>query len=113
MMDKLQVSSETVDGACVVAPAGDIDMNVSRIFQQELRRIAETKAPRVIIDLSKVPYMDSSGVATLVEAMQTARRNKTRLILCGLTDRVRSIFSIAKLETLFTITPTRQEALKA
>lgn len=112
-MDKLKVTTESVGGATVIVPAGDIDMTASPIFRQELRRAADSMPQRLVIDLAKVPYMDSSGVATLVEAMQAARRNKTRLVLCGLTDRVRSIFAIAKLETLFTITPSRDDALKA
>lgn len=112
-MEKLSVTSESVQGAIVIMPAGDIDMTASPVFRGELRKAADARAARIIIDLAKVPYMDSSGVATLVEAMQSARRNKTQLILCGLTDRVRSIFAIAKLETLFTITQTRDQALKA
>lgn len=112
-MDKLQVTTEIVDGATVIAPAGDIDMTASPVFRQELRKASDAKVQRLVIDLSKVPYMDSSGLATLVEAMQSARKNKTRLVLCGLTERVRSIFAIAKLETLFTVTATREQALAA
>ncbi len=67
---------------------------------------------RVVVDLSGVPYMDSSGVATLVEAMQVARKTRTVLILCNLTDRVRSIFEIAKLEMVFRIVATREDAMK-
>jgi len=60
-----------------------------------------------------VPYMDSSGVATLVEAMQTARRTGGRLILCSMQAKVRSIFEIARLDTVFTIVASADEGLKA
>jgi anti-sigma B factor antagonist len=57
--------------------------------------------------------MDSSGVATLVEAMQVARRCDSRLVLCGLQEKVRSIFEIARLDMVFSITPGVDEAMNA
>lgn len=113
---QLSVSVRQVGPVWVVAPAGDVDLIGSPTLRQELKRVqgsTSANSPLVVVDLSAVPYMDSSGVATLVEAMQTARRTKTRLVLCGLTDRVRSIFQIAKLETVFTIKPTLVEATVA
>lgn len=109
----LQVSAESRDGAMVVMPVGDIDLSGSPILRMELRRVQESKPMRLIIDLTGVPYMDSSGVATLVEAMQIARRNNTKLVLCGLRDKVRSIFEIARLDTVFTIVADSGAALLA
>ena len=57
--------------------------------------------------------MDSSGVATFVEAMQLARRQGSKLILCGLQDRVRGIFEIARLDMVFTILASRDDARSA
>jgi anti-sigma B factor antagonist len=102
-----------VDGATVVAPEGDIDLSRSPSLRTSLRQAQNGKPPRLIVDLGMVDYMDSSGVATLVEALQIARRNNTRMVLCGLKDRVRSIFEIARLDTVFTIAASRDAALKA
>ena len=57
--------------------------------------------------------MDSTGLATLVEAMQLGRRSGTRVVLCALADRVRSIIEIARLDTVFVIAPDREAARKA
>jgi anti-sigma B factor antagonist len=57
--------------------------------------------------------MDSSGVATLVEAMQIARKQSTRLVLCGMQSKVRSIFEIARLDRVFTIVDDREAAATA
>ena len=65
----------------------------------------------VVVDLGEVPYMDSSGLATLVEAMQIARKNQGKLIICALQQKVRSIFEIARLDMVFKIVNTRDEAL--
>lgn len=109
--DTLVVKVENRDGAVIVRPAGDIDLSGSPTLRQEIRKVTTDKPARLIIDLSGVPYMDSSGVATLVEAMQIARRNNTKLILCALQVKVRSIFEIARLDTVFTIVDTVETAL--
>jgi anti-sigma B factor antagonist len=97
----------------VVSPEGDVDLSRSPTLRNALREAQGPKPRRVIVDLSLVEYMDSSGVATLVEAFQIARRNGSRMVLCGLTDRVRSIFEIARLDTIFTISATREAARDA
>ncbi|HPW65316.1 MAG TPA: STAS domain-containing protein, partial [Candidatus Omnitrophota bacterium] len=66
--------------------------------------------PKILIDLSKVDYMDSSGIATFVEAFQRTKRYSGRLILAGLTAAVRGVFEIAKLENIFEIAADRGEA---
>ncbi|MHC4429252.1 MAG: STAS domain-containing protein, partial [Planctomycetota bacterium] len=65
---------------------------------------------RLVIDLSGVPYMDSSGVATLVEAMQIARRTGSKLVLAALQEKVRSIFEIARLDMVFSIVNSVDDA---
>ncbi|TVQ79393.1 MAG: anti-sigma factor antagonist [Phycisphaeraceae bacterium] len=106
----MEVQIERRDGLVLVAPSGDIDLSCSRDLQQSMRQALDGKPERVVVDLSRVPYMDSSGVATLVEAMQIARKQSTRLILCGLQDKVRSIFEIARLDRVFTIARSLEEA---
>jgi anti-sigma B factor antagonist len=56
--------------------------------------------------------MDSSGIATLVEALQLTRKHSGRLILAGLSERVREIFEIAHLESVFELAPAVDAALK-
>lgn len=96
--------------ATVLSPVGEIDLSRSPTLREHLTD-ALRNAERLVVDLSNVPYMDSSGVATLVEAMQTARRGGTTLILCGMQDKVRSIFEIARLDTVFTIVTNTDEAI--
>ncbi len=107
----VDVRTERRDDAVIVAPHGDIDLTASPSLRHELKRVQAEKPQRLVVDLSQVSYMDSSGVATLVEAMQTARRDRSRMVLCAMQDRVRSIFEIAKLDTVFTITSTIDDAL--
>lgn len=107
------IKVERGDKAVVVSPSGDVDLSRSPALRTALRDAQSSRPPRVVVDLSMVDYMDSSGVATLVEAFQIARRNSSKMVLCGLRDRVRSIFEIARLDTVFPIVDSRDAALNA
>lgn len=106
----LEVNTQSSGSSVVLTPSGDVDLSCSRELQGHLRKALEGKPQSLVVNLEKVPYMDSSGVATLVEAMQIARKQSTRLVLCGLQDKVRSIFEIARLDKVFTITADVQAA---
>lgn len=90
----------------IVSPEGDIDMSRSPVFRSSLREVNDRKPARLVVNLDKVGYMDSSGLATLVECMRTAKGNSTEMILCGMNDRVRAIFDIARLDQFFRIEHT-------
>lgn len=101
--NELEVVWESRNGVTILRPAGDIDLSRSPILRNDIRKALGDKPRRLVIELSGVAYMDSSGVATLVEAMQLARKINASLVLCALTDRVHSIFEIARLDQFFTI----------
>lgn len=107
----MTVRSEQREGAIFVAPVGDVDLTASPVLRNELKRVQAGRPERLVIDLSQVPYMDSSGVATLVEAMQVSRKNGSKLVLCGMQSKVKSIFEIARLDTVFTIVPDAASAM--
>ncbi|MEO1583407.1 MAG: STAS domain-containing protein [Planctomycetota bacterium] len=109
----ITITTEQRGDARVVFPVGDIDLSRSPVLRQAMKAELESKPKKLVIELSGVEYMDSSGVATLVEAMQHSRKAGSALVLCSLTDRVRSIFEIARLEQVFVITLDLEAALSA
>jgi anti-sigma B factor antagonist len=106
----IEVETETLSNGTVIRPKGDIDLSRAPAFRVEIAKCMKDNSGAVYIDLSQVPYMDSSGVATLVEALQLTNRSGAKLALYGMQDRVRSIFEIARLDTVFKITATLEEA---
>lgn len=108
--NSLNIETEVVDGAVIVRPHGDVDLASSPELRAAMHEAVAKEEPKTIIDLCDVSYMDSSGVATLVEALQNTRRAGGALILCGMNDRVRSIFQIARLDAIFTIMTDLAEA---
>lgn len=106
----MDVKTEQSGRVSIVVVNGDVDLSSSRSLQTELREVISGGPERIVVDLSGVPYMDSSGVATLVEAMQLSRKKGTKLVLCAMSDKVQSIFEIARLDRVFTIAADRAEA---
>jgi len=99
----MQIDIEQSGTGVVLTPVGEIDLSSSPELRESLLSALRDKPARLIVNLDKTPYMDSSGVATLVEAMQKAMRSQTKLVLCGMEEKVRSIFEIARLDAVFTI----------
>jgi len=106
----LQVGFETQGQSVIVSPQGEIGYSEATVFRTWLRKAHDSKSARIIVDLAKVDYMNTPGVATLVESLQISKRNKTRLILCGMNEKVFAIFKIARLDTVFEICPTLADA---
>lgn len=109
----MDITVEQRSNYLLIIPSGDVDLSTSRELQQTIRQHMDRKPQRMVVDLAKVPYMDSSGVATLVEAMQLARKQSTRLVLSAMQPKVRSIFEIARLDRVFTIVATLDDATGA
>jgi anti-sigma B factor antagonist len=98
-------------GVVVLAPNADIDMSRSPELRSVLRQEMGKDTHKVIIDLDGVEYMDSSGLATLVEAMRNAGSSKTALVICNMHPKVSAIFEIARLDSFFSIVATRDDAI--
>lgn len=109
------VRTEAQGNAKIVAPEGDIDLTASPALREVIKRVLADGGgiSCMVIDLSGVQYMDSSGVATLVDAMRSARKEGVKLWLAALGPQVRSIFEIARLDQVFAIAPTVEEAIGA
>tara|TARA_B100001093_G_C25969702_1_gene652743 strand:- start:54 stop:401 length:348 start_codon:yes stop_codon:yes gene_type:complete len=110
--NELTVESEVINTTLVVRPQGEIDLGRSPDLRKKMGEFIARKPEKLVVDLSGVSYMDSSGVATLVEALQQCRAGSIALTLCAMQDRVRSIFEIARLDMVFTITTTIEEAME-
>ena len=84
-----------------VAIHGRITIATSGELRRMLSNTLRAKPANVSVDLSDVSYIDTSGLATLVEAVRIARKQGTRLILGGIHDQPRYLFEIAHLDRLF------------
>ena len=82
---------------------GDVTIHTSPRLREQLKPLLSAQMKEVHVALDDVDFMDSSGIATLVEGLQWGRLTGGRFVLSGLSKNVRDIFSLAKLDTVFEI----------
>src|SRR2546421_12808086 len=91
---------------------GEIDLHVSPRVAVSLAQMIDKKPDNVVIDLSRVGYIDSSGLAVLIEGMQNVEEYGGKFAIAGMQETVRSIFEIARLDQVFRIFPDVDSALE-
>ena len=109
----MEVHISNHQDAAVIEIRGEVDLYTSPQVREAIVGVTQRRTPRVIVDLTGVGYMDSSGVATLVEGLQFCRGYGGGFRLAGLGETVRQVFRFAKLDTVFEIYPSAGEALAA
>lgn len=93
---------------------GRIDIDSSPAVRERLLAVLQVPAPKILsIDFSAVTHIDSSGIATLIEALRIARGNKTELRLQGLHDRLLQLFEITGILSLFNGNTNTSQRYKA
>src|SRR5438874_1095882 len=92
---------------------GDIDLHVSPAVTESLNAMIKKKPERLVIDFSRVTYIDSAGLAALILAMQEVEAYGGRFFLAGLQETLRSIFETSRLDGIFPIFPDVDAALAA
>ena len=111
---KVEIITEKVSVGFLLKLKGDVDMNTSSDVRKSLAEVFKEGSQgmkMLLIDLSQVRYMDSSGIATLVECMQNCLKTGARLRLCELSPSIKDVFELARLASVFEIFPTAIDAL--
>lgn len=114
----IKTSSELIPSArkegdtVIAAIRGEIDLHNSPEVRTELLDMLQKNEPKkLILNLSQVPYMDSSAIAVLVESLQKMRKIGGKIFLTDLQPRVKGLLEIARLDTIFGIAKDEAEAL--
>lgn len=107
----VEITTEKIGPGWLMQLKGDVDMNTSPDVRRDLGEVFKQGGGKaVLINLSGVRYMDSSGIATLVEAMQNCMKQGMRLRLVALSPSVKDVFELARLASVFEIFPGVNEA---
>ena len=108
----MQIVARPAGGGTVLDISGDIDLAHSPAMRKALLlEIKEKKTQKVYLNLEKVRYIDSSGIASLVEGLKASRDLGSRLILFGLSKTVREVMELSRLQKIFEIHESEQQAL--
>lgn len=107
----MEIRKSEEQGATVLALDGEIDLHASPKLRAELQNLVGDKVPLVLVDFSGVQYIDSSGLATLVEYVRDSKGYHGKMALFGLQPKVKMVFELVRLNELFTIADTKENAV--
>ena len=108
----MKISARRVDNATILDVSGNIDMsNSPEVRNALLRELRGKEVSRVALNLTGVGYIDSSGVASLVEGLKASRETGLRLVLFGLNDSAREVLKISRLLKLFEVYDDEAQAM--
>ncbi len=108
----MQIAARHLDKITIFDISGDIDLATSPELRKALlRELRDLKIPRVVLNLEGVRYIDSSGVASLVEALRASRDVGSRLVLFGVNRTIREVLQLSKLLKLFEIYENEKQSV--
>jgi len=107
----MAVRVENKNNLTVCHVDGEININSSPDIKKAFDKLISKKVPKIVINLSRVTYVDSSGLATLVEILKNMRVYGGRMRLTNLSSKIKSLFEITKLEKLFEIMAEEADAI--
>jgi len=103
---QLVIDTTRNDDGSVISVGGDIDLYSSPRLRDAMFAEIDSAVARLALDLSEVRYMDSSGVATLVEGLQRARAAGVAFKLVSPSPKVKQVLEMTRLEAVFEVGPT-------
>jgi anti-sigma B factor antagonist len=110
----VQISTRRLEKMAILDISGDIDLaHSSEVRRAVLLEFREKRTPKLILNLSEVNYIDSSGVASLVEGLKASRDVGSRMILFGLSPIAYEVLQLSKLLKIFEIYDSEEKALQA
>ncbi len=108
----MQIAARHLDKITIFDISGDIDLATSPELRKALlRELRDLKIPRVVLNLEGVRYIDSSGVASLVEGLKASRDVGSRLVLFGVNRRIREVLQLSKLLKIFEIYENEEQSV--
>jgi anti-sigma B factor antagonist len=112
-MEDISVEERTSEGRPTVALSGQLNITTAPGVRRVLMKHVRGEGPELLVDLSGLEFMDTSGLATLIETHIKCEEHGGRLVLFGLQPLISEVFDVTRVSDLFSIHPTEQQALDA
>ena len=103
----LRMHDGTHPGEKVIVLDGVLNAETATLFRDSVRK---NDSHTLVVDMSRVRYVDSSGLGVLIGAYVSCENNSRRLLLAGLNDRIWELFRTCKIQDVFTRYPTVADA---
>jgi anti-anti-sigma factor len=112
-MPQMMLQELTVEGCPVVSVSGELTINTAPDLREILMKHLKRNERVILLDLSELEFMDTSGLATVIEAHLKAERQGGKLALFGLQPRITEVLAVTHVTALFHIFSSEDEAVKA
>ena len=108
----MKISEEKLNDVAICILEGEVNISNSPELRKAFDGIIKRQDKKVLVDFSNVSYIDSSGLATLIEMFQRLKKIGGALRFSNLDQKVKNVFEVTKLHKLFEIFDAREAALK-
>lgn len=110
----MKIKERQVDGVIILEVSGKIMGGPdAELFSSTLKQLIHQGKPRVVVDLGKVTWVNSTGLGILISGYTTLMRNEGKMKLLNVSDRIESIFMVTKLHTVFETFKDEDEAVQS
>ena len=109
----MRLKESVEEGVAILAMEGEIDLHYAPVLRALLQGKVKELCPALVLDLARVTFIDSSGLAAIVEYFRDASDYKGVLCLTGLNENLRTVFEIVRLDQVISAFPTNAEAVAA
>ncbi|WP_456399583.1 STAS domain-containing protein [Mesoaciditoga sp.] len=103
---------EKKKGYLIVSLNGEFDIESSQTLKEEVRKNLTSENSNIVIDLTKVSYVDSSGLGTLIALQKDARFNGGSLSIVGASEQIKRVMKMTNLDKLFDFYTSINEVIK-
>jgi anti-anti-sigma factor len=107
----MEISTEELKQVSVVAVSGRVDSATAPDLENSLKKLVEAEKTQIVLDLKNVEYMSSAGLRAMVSTLKAVKRVNGDLRLASPSPRVEEVLRLAGLTSIFSIHPTRDEAV--
>ena len=108
----MDIKIRTQANTTIIELNGEIDLDSSPEVRKTILHETQKKHPKLIVELSGVTYMDSSGIATLVEGLQYSNQYDGQFLIANIGEGVREVFELSRLDKVFKIFNDIDQALE-
>src|ERR1700683_2923305 len=108
----MNMSVRTSENTRIVDVAGDVDLSGTPQLRKLLFESLK-EAPKVVMNLTAIRYIDSSGIAVMIEALKESQRLKRQFVLYGMNSRVHQVFKLTHVMQIFQVVDTEEQAVAA
>ncbi|MBF0511570.1 MAG: STAS domain-containing protein [Candidatus Omnitrophica bacterium] len=109
----MEIKLEKINDITLVVLNGELNMNNIYRVRETLKKILKEKKSKVLIDFDKVPFVDSSGIALLLEIVASFGKANHHICFCHVNKKILSVFEITKVHKLFNIFDSHEAALRS